>query len=87
MISKNSMMLDSIDGSNDTLTIISTVQWKATISPAVDWLQLDKTSGTPGNTVMKITLSPANQPINQRTITITFSAIDNSSVQPVNLTI
>ena len=85
-LTKNTIILDGTSGSSDTFSIHSTLPWKASVSSAANWLQVDKTWGEPGNTVIRITVS-SSSPITPTSVTITFSSLTDCCVQPVTLTV
>lgn len=68
-----------------TVQIESNSDWKITVSPAVDWLQLDKTTGT-GKDNLKITVTKENNTGAKRTTTITVSLV-NGKADPKQLVV
>ena len=86
-LSKNAITLDSTSGSKDSITVYSPVAWQAVIAPGIDWLQIDKISGGPGNTVVRLTFRSTNQPTTPGSATISFKAINGNTTQPANLTV
>jgi hypothetical protein len=86
-LSKNAIRIDTAIGSVDTFSVQSTVQWNASISPGAGWLGIDKSSGGPGNTPIKLTIISNDATILTQVATITFSAVGNSNISPVILTV
>src|SRR5882757_6539279 len=87
-LDKTSIRLDTLAGSSENVTVKSSVPWTAVVAPgATAWLQLDKTSGGPGNTVIKLTGTRNNGMATPQTGAVTFSPVNSSSLRPLTLAV
>ena len=87
-LDKASIRLDTLAGSSENITVKSSVPWTAVVaSGATSWLQLDKTSGGPGNTVIKLTGTHNNGMATPQTGAVTFNPANSSALRPVILAV
>jgi hypothetical protein len=87
-LDKTNIRLDPLPGSSENITVQSSAAWTAVISSGTTtWLQLDKTSGGPGNTVIKLTGTSNNPTVASQTGTVVFSQVNGNTLQPVVLTV
>jgi len=74
-LDKSSIRLDTLPGSSESIIVQSSVQWTAMVSSgAGEWLRLDKTTGGPGKTVVKLSSVHGNGTTTPQTATVTFSS-------------
>jgi hypothetical protein len=83
--SKNDLHLSGELDFTDSFSITANTGWYITVSPAADWLQIDKTSGN-GNAMIHITNTKENSGTQKREVTVTLAAVNNS-VPAVRITI
>lgn len=86
-VSRATIDLDTTAGFTDTLTIHSTLPWKATLSSGASWCKLSMANGDAGDAVLTITILSNNGTANAQTAIITFTATNGqASPVTVNLT-
>jgi hypothetical protein len=64
-------------GTSTDVSVDANAEWKVTL-PAVDWIEIDKTSGT-GNDVIKVKVSKENNSGAKRTVTITVALVNGKA--------
>lgn len=85
-IDKTDIRLDTAAGTTELITINSSVAWKAEIaSGAAGWLQLDKVSGEPGKTMVKVSSIHGNP--SPAVGAVTFRPVDRGFPRPVVLNV
>ncbi|MEO8404276.1 MAG: BACON domain-containing carbohydrate-binding protein [Chitinophagaceae bacterium] len=86
-LSTNAIHVDTTVNTQATFTVQSTVPWIAQLPTTVNWISIDKTSGAPGNTIIKLTVLSNNGTATPQTATITFSPGINSNIPSVSITV
>ncbi len=84
-LDKTAIQIDTAVGTVDSFSVQSTLQWTASISPGVDWLRIDKSSGAPGNTQIKLTIISNDHTGLTEVATITITGTGN--IPSVKLTV
>ncbi|SDG39345.1 Putative binding domain-containing protein, N-terminal [Chitinophaga filiformis] len=85
-VSRAAIDLDTTAGFTDTLTIHSTLSWKATLSSGASWCKLSKANGDAGDAALTITILSNNGTATAQTAVITFTAT-NGQASPVTVTL
>jgi hypothetical protein len=55
-LNKTAIQIDTAVGTVDSVSVQSTVQWTASVSPGANWLRIDKSSGAPGKTQINLAI-------------------------------
>jgi hypothetical protein len=73
-------------GDRCTFTVESDIAWQLNVTPPVDWMVLDKNSGT-GTQRITVTATRDNNTRGYRFAEVIATAVNDPSIQPVRLTI
>ena len=86
-VNKSSISFPAQMPAIDSFVVQTNVAWKIAVTPAnANWFTLSQTGGAAGGNVY-ITLTSANADDTVKTATITISAVNNASLQPVTVSV